>query len=334
MIRELSIVMPVRDEAPHLPATIAALATAVERSGLTVEVLLVDDGSRDGSGDAASAAAAGLPLRVLTRAGEGRFRARRAGVEAARHEHVLLLDARVRLHPRSLAFLAGAMGGAAAVWNGHVHVETEGNPYGAFGNVLVEIAWRDYFDRPRSTSFGIADFDRYPKGTGCFAAPRLLLLEAMDAFAPSVSDWRLVSDDTQVIRWIAARERVHLSPSFACGYQPRTTFAAFVGNALYRGATFVDGHGRPESRFFPVAVAFFPLSAAFAFAALRRPRIVPAAAAGISTAAWATAHRARRSRFEQTSFAALAPVYAAAHGVGMWRALVSAGRAHVAGARA
>jgi glycosyltransferase involved in cell wall biosynthesis len=327
MTGSLSVVMPVHNEAAHLPATIDALVAAASRSELTLELVLVDDGSTDGSVGAAQAAAGGrLPLQVLSRAQEGRFKARRAGVAAATSDLVLLLDARVRLHPDSLRFLGEALSPDATIWNGHVVPQVEGNPFGAFGNVLVHLAWAEYFDEPRSVSFGLEDFDHFPKGTGCFVAPRELLLEAMDEFSPRVSDWRLVSDDTQLIRWIAARARIHLSPDFGCDYQPRSNLRAFIGNALYRGSTFLDGHGRRESRFFPLVIGFFPLSAGLVVLVLRRPLTTPVLAAVTAGVAGAAAARARRPAFETLSFAALAPVYAVAHGAGMWRALAALAR--------
>jgi hypothetical protein len=227
----------------------------------------------------------------------------------------------VRLHPDSLKFLATALSSELPVWNGHVVPQTNGNPFGAFGDVLVHLAWSAYFADPRRTSFGLEDFDRFPKGTGCFVAPRDVLLQAMDEFAPRISDWRFVSDDTQLIRWIAGRHRIQLSPEFGCDYQPRKSLRAFLGNALYRGSTFLDGHGTPESRFFPLVVGFFPLSAGIVLLVLRRPAAAPVLAAVTAGVAAAVAVRARRPAFETLSFAALAPLYAAAHGAGMWRAL-------------
>jgi glycosyltransferase involved in cell wall biosynthesis len=322
MSRSLTVVMPVHNESAHLPGTIDALAEAVERSGLDAEVIVVDDGSSDGSGETARSAAVGrLPLEILTQPHEGRFKARRAGVTAAGADAVLLLDARVRLHPDSLQFLAGVLSPELPVWNGHVVPQTNGNPFGAFGDVLVHLAWSTYFDEPRRTSFGLEEFDRFPKGTGCFVAPRELLLEAMDEFAPRVADWRFVSDDTQLIRWIAARHRIQLSPEFGCDYQPRSSLRSFLGNALYRGATFLDGHGTRDSRFFPLVVGFFPLSTGLMVLILRRPAAAPVVAAMTAALAATVALRARRSPFETLSFAALAPLYAAAHGAGMWRAL-------------
>src|SRR6185437_4280520 len=118
-------------------------------------------------------------------------------------------------------------------------------------------------------------FDHYPKGTGCFLAPRRLLLDAIEAFSSYYADRRFFNDDTGVIRQLAERHRINVSPSFAAVYSPRSTPAGFLRHALHRGTVFLDGHGKPESRFFPVAVAFFPVSIVLAAAALRRPAVIP-----------------------------------------------------------
>jgi glycosyltransferase involved in cell wall biosynthesis len=331
----LSIVIPVRDEALHLPQTLEALVEAVRRSPFEAEVVLVDDRSGDDSPSVARGALADrLPFRVLTQPGEGRFKARRLGVNAARHPWVLLLDARIRLAPESLRFVGEHLRDGAAVWNGHVDVDTRGNPYGAFGNVLVQVAWARYFRQPRRTSYGLDEFDHFPKGTSCFLAPRDVLVSAIESFSPRVADWRLVSDDTQLIRSIAARHRINLSPEFRCDYQPRTHLSGFLRNALYRGSTFVDGHGRRESRFFPVVVVFFPLSAALAAVVLRRPTVLPIIVGATAGAAAATAARARRPAFEIVSFAALAPVYSVGHAAGMWRGLALLVQSRLRAARA
>jgi glycosyltransferase involved in cell wall biosynthesis len=318
----LSVVMPVHNEAAHLPETIDALVRAVERSAFEPELVLVDDGSTDGSAGVASGAVAGrLPLRLLSQPNRGRFEARRAGVAAVEAEWVLLLDGRVRIRPDALAYVAPQLADGRRVWTAHVEVDTAGNPYGEFWKLLAELAWADYFAEPRDTSFGLDDFDRFPKGTTCFLAPRGLLAEAIAVFRSVYADTRHANDDTPLIRWIAERERVNVSPRFACDYRPRTTLASFVRHSFHRGVVFLDGHGRPESRFFPVAAAFFPLSAALALAALRKPAVAVWAAAATSGGAAAFGAARERSPEEIATLALLAPVYAAAHGAGMWRAL-------------
>jgi hypothetical protein len=315
----LSVVIPVRDEAAHLPRTIDALLAALDGSGFDAEVVVVDDGSSDGSADAARASADGrIPLRIVQREGEGRFAARRAGLEAANGELVLLLDARVRLDPDALAFLHERVAEGEAVWNGHVHVD-DSSAFGVFWGLLAALAWRDYFDAPRTTSFGADDFDRFPKGTTCFLAPRELLLSAFAAFRTHYRDVTLANDDTPILRTIAERSRIGISPRFACTYMPRTTLTRFLHHAVHRGTVFVDGHGTPESRFFPGVVVFFPLSAALAFAALRRPAVAPAIAVTCGLAAAAYGLHARRSRRELAVLASVTPLYALGHAVGMWR---------------
>ena len=316
----LSVVIPVHDEAAHLPATLRALLSAVERSGFEADVVLVDDGSTDGSADVARSEVDGrLSLLVVSQPNRGRFEARRAGLSRARGDYVLFLDSRVQLAPEALRFVHGRLE-SAPVWNGHVDVDAD-NAFGQFWQLLAELAWRDYFDNPRTTSFGLADFDRFPKGTTCFVAPRGLLESAFSRFRSRYADVRLANDDTPILRAVAAEERIHISPEFACVYSPRTSFGRFLRHAVHRGTVFLDGHGTRESRFFPVVAAFFPASAALAVAALRRPQVLPVALISCGAAAAAYGMLAGRSRREVEVLATVTPLYAVGHALGMWRGL-------------
>jgi glycosyltransferase involved in cell wall biosynthesis len=316
----LSVVIPAFNEEAHLAGTIDALATAIDGSGFDAELILVDDGSTDGSAGVVRSRADGrVPLRVLAQPNLGRFEARRAGLAAGSGNYVLLLDARVQLLPNALRFVRDRLP-AEPVWNGHVYIET-GGVLSDFWRLLGELAWRDYFDSPRTTSFGLADFDRFPKGMGCFLAPRALLEPAFARFRSRYADIRLSNDDTPILRALAADERIHISPEFACVYAPRTTVAGFVRHSIRRGVVFVDGHGTPASRFFPQVVAFFPLSVALAWTAIRRPLVAPAAVAACGIAAAAYGAQAGRSRRELATLAVVTPLYAVGHGLGMWRGL-------------
>ena len=172
-----------------------------------------------------------------------------ACLQAAEGDYVLLLDARTLLAPAALRFVHDHLG-ESRVWNGHVHVVAH-DTLADFWRLLAELAWREYFDHPRTTSFGLDDFDHFPKGSGCFFAPRAVLDDAFAAFRTRYSDVRHANDDTPILRAVAARHRIHLSPEFACSYSARSTLASFFRHAIHRGTVFLDGHATPESRFFP-----------------------------------------------------------------------------------
>jgi Glycosyl transferase family 2 len=321
-VTSLSVVIPVFNEAKHLSATIDSLVESVERSGFDADVVVVDDGSTDGSSDVAVEALAGrLPSRVVSQPNGGRFHAVRNGLGAARGDYVLVLGARVRLRRDALLFVRQRQKEGELVWTGHVHIHVARNPYGTFQNVLTEIAWREYFDDPRPVAFGAEEFDRYPKGSGCFVAPREVLLEAFRAPPSRYADIRHANDDTPMLRSIAVRQPIHVAPGFASDYEPRGSLRTFVKHSLHRGTVFFDGHGRRESRFFAFAVAAFPLTAATTALCFSRPRLAPVAALATSATAGAVARSAGRSRNEVAIVSALAPVWATAFAVGLWRGL-------------
>lgn len=331
----LSVVIPVFNEPDQAVETIHSASAAIaEASGFAdSEIVVSDDGSTIDVATPAMAAASAVPVRVeRSPRNAGRFEARRAGLAAAQGDLVLFVDAGVTVVPGSLAFVIARVDEGRQVWNAHTVTRTDGNPFALFWNVVSSLAFGSYVDDPRETSFGPDDFDRFPKGTTCFLAPRALLLEAFDSFRSAYADTRNANDDGPIIRRLAEQQPINIAPGFACVYTPRRTLRSFVKHALHRGVVFVDGHGRRESRFFPVVVAFFPVSAALVLAAVKRPVVVPAVVLGVSGLAAVAAARRHRSGAEIASFAALAPVYAVAHGLGMWRGVVLAASARLRGA--
>lgn len=317
---KISVVIPLFNERESIGQTIGAVGTALREAGLDAEIVVVDDGSTDGSGDAVRGAAGELALRVIEQPNSGRYAARKTGLDAAEGDYVLFLDSRVRLQPGALAFLAERLGEGEDVWNAHVVIEANGT-YGRFWNVLTELAFADYFSDPRTTSFGAENFERFPKGTTCFLAPREALVDAFRAFSTRYSDTRNANDDTPIIRRLAEQRPINISPRFSCVYRPRSSLRGFMKHAYHRGIVFLDGHGRRRSGLFPLVVTFYPLSVGAVLLAVRRPMAMPILASASVVAAGAVAALKGRSRDETLAFAGLAPVYALAHGAGMWRGL-------------
>lgn len=324
MTPSLSIVIPVYDEPDWIGRSVTAADRAVAISLFdTAEIVVVDDGSGPATQTALDRLSTRTEIRVLRQAtNRGRFAARRRGIEEARGELVLLLDARVLLGEDALRFLGEHWTPDRAVWNGHCMINREGNPYARFWETLTRAALPEYLANPRTTSFGIEDYDRFPKGTGHFAAPRELLLEAIVEFRSHYSDTRFASDDTHLLRAVARRQRINISPGFPSLYHGRTNLRGFLRHAFHRGTSFVDSFARPGSRFLPVLLAVPPVSTLALAIAVRRPRLAAGVALAAPVVAAGAALRWRRPWPDVIAFAALVPPFALTFVAGIWRGVL------------
>jgi dolichol-phosphate mannosyltransferase len=115
----LSVVVPFFDEQGNVSALHGELVAALAGVNGGVELLYVDDGSRDGTGEAlAKLAAADARVRVLSFAqNRGQTAALAAGFAAARGEVIATLDGDGQNDPADLPRLLAALG-AADVVNG------------------------------------------------------------------------------------------------------------------------------------------------------------------------------------------------------------------------
>lgn len=322
MTPSLSIVIPVYNEPVWTAVAVADAVTAVTASPFAgrTEIVIVDDGSDEATQAALGALEAPLPLRVIRQENAGRLEARRTGIEAAAHELVLLLDARVTLHPDGLRYVANELAaGSNPVWNAHVDMQVDGNPYARFWRTITYLAWRDYLAAPRRTSFGLEDYDRYPKGTTCFLAPRAALLAALDDFTTHYADVRNANDDTVLIRSLAADQPINISPGFRCLYRSRDSLGRFTRHTFHRGTVFFDGFARPGTRFVVPLLAFFPVSIAAMAVGIARPRLALAALAALPGATGAAALALRRPPRDAIAVASLVVPFGVAYALGIWR---------------
>ncbi len=108
----ISVVTPTFNEAGSLPLLAERLADAL--AGRDYELVVVDDGSPDGTADVAAALAPRFPVRVVRRAAKaGLASAVLAGFAAARGDVLVVMDADLSHPPETVALLIAALEGGA-----------------------------------------------------------------------------------------------------------------------------------------------------------------------------------------------------------------------------
>jgi len=247
--RKLSIVIPAYNSSGWITQCLQHLAIALQNASISdAEVIVIDDGSTDGTGQEAQQFQE-LAVHVINQENQGRFLARENGLANCTGSHVLFLDTRVFMAETSLTFVLPYLEGAdTSLWTAHVEANTTGNPIARFWRAIESIFWRRYMKNPTTTSFGLEDFDYYPKGTTALIAPTGLIRDAIAAFRPTVTDWRKVNDDTALLRYAAERTRINISPQYTCTYNARTNLKAFLHHANHRGSVLIDGYLRKGTR--------------------------------------------------------------------------------------
>lgn len=317
----LGVVMPAYNEGTWVRHALDALETAAARAGWPLDVVVVDDGATDVESLAVLAEVDERPhVRVLHQANAGRFAARSAGLAALTTELVLLLDARVEVAPESLERLRDAVRRGELVWNYDV-VPGSKDIRALFWTGITKVWWRDYFRTRRAVAFGVEDFDRYPKGTGAFLAPRRLLVAAAGEFESHFSDASLASDDTRLLRSIAAAEDIHLSPEVLCTHYAKSGRGSWSRQCYYRGTTFVDGYLADASRAPGLLAGIVAVAALGGIAVATLPRATVTAGALACLAAGAGARSCGATPREAVAVGVLSPAFGVLFGAGVVRGL-------------
>jgi glycosyltransferase involved in cell wall biosynthesis len=114
---QLSAVVPAYNEVESLPQLLAELRAALDSTQRSWELVLVDDGSTDGSGEWLAAEAARDPRLVLVRfaSNAGQSAALAAGMARARGPIVVTLDADLQNDPADIPTLLAALADADVV---------------------------------------------------------------------------------------------------------------------------------------------------------------------------------------------------------------------------
>lgn len=121
-----SIVVPTYNRADVLPASLASLAAL--QTPWPVELIVVVDGSTDGSAEAARAVPMPFPVTVLEQPNAGAAAARNHGARYARGEYLLFLDDDMVADPRLLIEHDAVLGAGADAAVGHIPLHPDSPP--------------------------------------------------------------------------------------------------------------------------------------------------------------------------------------------------------------
>lgn len=110
-IMDVSVVTPIYNEVESVDELCSRLDAVMSQTGKSYELILVDDGSRDGSWDKISENCAKYPsvVGIQFRRNYGQTAAMRAGIEEARGEIIVMLDADLQNPPEEIPKLLGEM---------------------------------------------------------------------------------------------------------------------------------------------------------------------------------------------------------------------------------
>ncbi len=109
MTPKLAVIVPVCNDAAHIEAVLGELRSWLAENEPDAEIIVVDDGSDDGSADAARAALSGFAHRVERHEhNRGIGAALKTGVRATEATFVMTLPADGRIEPRAIGQLRAA----------------------------------------------------------------------------------------------------------------------------------------------------------------------------------------------------------------------------------
>ena len=258
----ISVVIPTFNMANFLHETLRSLTESINRSDWKLnEIVIVNDGSTDDTLSKLESIRDELDLAdyllVISQENLGRFLSRKAGLESATGEYVLLIDSRVSIGLGSMKFAHSELVNDQKSFTGHIEVDPSSKSIGYFWSSIEKLAWSAYWNNPRACKIDGDNFERYPIGTTCFIAPREWLVEAVDAFNSKFSNLKFANDDTAVLSHIVSNHGVHINPRWNALYKPRQLFSGFMKHANHRGKVFIDAHAKIGGRwFFPLLMAF------------------------------------------------------------------------------
>lgn len=201
---EISVIIPVYNKAQYVAQCLKDILT---QDFDNFEVIVVEDGSTDGSGDICDQMAEGEPrLRVVHKDNGGVTAARRRGVELAQGRYIVFVDADDELLPGALKTL-------------HATIEQTGADevmarYRSQDGVESPVVFRGFTETSKLIWYIITGKNRFPVLWACIFR-RELLLQALDIPRDIIEG----EDKLMQVKILAKQPKVFFSDAVVYGYQ-------------------------------------------------------------------------------------------------------------------
>jgi glycosyltransferase involved in cell wall biosynthesis len=182
----VSVVVPIYNEVENIPLLHQAIATVMQQLGRPWELILVNDGSRDGSTEAlAQLAAADSHVKVIEfRRNYGQTAAMQAGIQAASHDVTVLLDGDLQNDPTDIPMLLDKLDEGYDLVHGW-----RKNRQDAFINRKLPSKIANWIIS-KVTGFPVHDLGCSLKAIRTEIAQELQLYGEMHRFIPILAHWR------------------------------------------------------------------------------------------------------------------------------------------------
>jgi len=255
LIVRVSVVIPTYNRRPLLGA---AIDSALAQAGVAVDVIVVDDGSTDGTADWLQQAYAGQPVRVLRNTGgKGPAGGRNTGLRAARGDLVALLDSDDRFLPGHLSQAAQAF----ARWPelglvfGRARYLRDGQAVDYMGpNFTRKLGLAPKATEDDDVALMGPGFFEHLLQQGCWFNLSSVVLSRAAAAQPMQEDLRVAEDYEY---WVRLSRRF----SFACLKQEQVEYTLGDDNISFEADLRVEGHAPQMLRAYGHMRAYQGLSA-------------------------------------------------------------------------
>jgi glycosyltransferase involved in cell wall biosynthesis len=258
----LSIILPMMNAVSDMEDVFRAIADQTDIDKSRIEIIFVDDGSKDDTlqkaGELKSILKDYKDFRIIKhKTRKGLSATRHDGAKAARGKYITFIDKKVR---PDHDYLFNFLNKNKNIIIGNVYIDKHRSLWGRFLTIIRKKIYYPYFNN----DFEDIELDHaaYRKFKNKGGGSAMLVLR--DYYLRIAKDQKMganVNDDSAFIESLTKLEPLLKTSSAKTEYQNREGFFENIAHLFNRGPKFIDYYMKPGSRFFPYIILLLLLVA-------------------------------------------------------------------------